>query len=561
MPTTTSPLRKLRYPALLLATGLLVAVGVAMVTGIRNLMHSAERVEHSYQVLAHLDAVHAALRTAESSARSHRRSGAETFYTDYRLAVPEVLEHSSRLVEMTADNPAQQQRAIAWRDAVLARLTELERLVDLAGWPGEEIIAAELRANGTARTVALADAIREVERRLLAERRLASDRRAELLTAFVIAGIVIPLVLLAAMLAGMLSENRRARRLEKEARTAVGELQTALVQRDLLSEQRRVVGHYASMLQSCQTLDEAFALTASTVQVLLPHVGGCSYVLRASQNLAEGVAAFGTPAIASNDLLAPDQCWALRRGQPHRTDDQHGHLRCAHLDPTPSLAGVWTLCVPLVAQGHSLGLLHVSAREDDGEADSDTALVETIAEHLSLTMVNLDLRETLRVQSLRDPLTGLYNRRYLEENLAREFQRCHRRGLPLSVLMIDIDHFKRFNDENGHAGGDALLARVGQLLEEVTRGEDIACRYGGEEFTVVLPEADADNARQRAEQIRELIGATTVAHLRRTLAPVTASIGVASFPAAGTTPAQLLELADAALYRAKAEGRNRVVVA
>lgn len=555
-----SRLRPFRYPALLLSTGLLLAVGLAMVSGIESLKRSSALVEHSYHVMNHLDAAQASLRAAEGSARGFRRTGLPALYADYLVEVPQVREHADELVALTSDNPGQHRRATAWRAAVRARLEELERLVDPEQTPGEAALAADVRRGGTRGTAMQADAIREVERRLLASRKAASNRRADLLTAFVVLGIVVPLLLLMALLAGLLRENRRARRLEQDARRAVDELQDSLFQRDRLSEQRRVLGNYAGLLQSCQTLDEAFALTSDTIEKLLPHAGACCYVLRASQNLAERVACCGTPPVPSADMLAPGDCWALRRGQPHRTDDRHGHLRCAHLDRDASLAGVWTLCVPLAAQGHSLGMLHVSAREGDGQADGDTEVIETIAEQLSLAMVNLQLRESLRVQSLRDPLTGLFNRRYLEENLGRELQRCARRGLPLSVLMIDIDHFKRFNDEHGHAAGDAMLSRVGQVLASLTRGEDIACRYGGEEFTIVLPEADLEAARQRAEEIREVIAATTVTHLRRSFGPATASIGVAGFPSAGDTPAQLLEVADAALYRAKAEGRNRVLV-
>lgn len=211
-----------------------------------------------------------------------------------------------------------------------------------------------------------------------------------------------------------------------------------------------------------------------------------------------------------------------------------------------------------MAQGASLGMLHVSARVEDVERDAHSDALEAIAEQLSLALANLQLRETLRVQSIRDPLTGLFNRRYLEENLLREIQRCERRSLPLSVLMLDVDHFKRFNDQHGHAAGDALLSKIGQTLSAMTRSEDIACRYGGEEFTIVLPETDAADARRRAEEIRVAIGSTTVQYMRQSLGPNTASIGIATFPEDGDHPERLLAIADAGLYRAKAAGRGQV---
>ncbi|MBA2238409.1 MAG: sensor domain-containing diguanylate cyclase [Lysobacter sp.] len=336
------------------------------------------------------------------------------------------------------------------------------------------------------------------------------------------------------------------------------ELEDSLVQRDRLSEQRRRLGLYAGLLQSCNSSEEAANVTGHVISELLPSSGGRCYLLRASQNLAETVCRFGDESIATANLLQPEQCWALRRGQPHRTDPQHGHVRCDHLDPLASMAALWTICLPLMAQGASLGMLHVSARMEDVDADADSAALEAVAEQLSLALANLQLRDTLRVQSIRDPLTGLFNRRYLEENLLREVQRCDRRGLPLPVLMLDVDHFKRFNDQHGHAAGDALLSKIGHTLASMTRTEDIACRYGGEEFTIVLPETGAADARHRAEDIRAAIGSTTVQYMRQSLGPNTASIGVATFPADGDDPDRLLAVADAALYRAKAAGRNQV---
>lgn len=473
------------------------------------------------------------------------------------------LAHAAELLALTRDNPAQQRRARQMQQRVEARLLEIAQLVDLQNEHGaEQARAATLSGNGVAlmhRITALAREMRHAERDLLDQRRATSLYRANMLTGFVALGIVLPMALLGLLLSGLLKETRRSRLLEGEARQAMAELEDSVVQRDRLSEQRRSLGVYAGLLQSCENQDEAMTMTASIIGELLPAAGGRCYTLRASQDLAETTARFGHEAISSEDLLQPVQCWALQRGQSHRTDDHHGHVRCAHLDPAADMAGIWTLCVPLMAQGTSLGLLHISAREGGSIADGDTDVVEAIAEQLSLAMINLQLRETLRTQSLRDALTGLYNRRYLEENLHRELQRCERRGLPLSVLMLDIDHFKRFNDQNGHAAGDILLARIGQTLQSLTRDEDIACRYGGEEFIIVLPETDAASALRRAEDIRAAIGSTSVTHMRKVLGPSTASIGVASFPHDGDAPARLLEVADAALYRAKAQGRDRVV--
>jgi diguanylate cyclase (GGDEF)-like protein len=171
------------------------------------------------------------------------------------------------------------------------------------------------------------------------------------------------------------------------------------------------------------------------------------------------------------------------------------------------------------------------------------------------------LRDALREMALRDGLTGLYNRRYLEDALNRELLRAERSGKPVSVVMIDIDHFKHFNDQFGHDAGDFVLSVVARAVTKCIRPSDIACRYGGEELAVVLSEADLECARERAEQMRLAIRDTNLTHLGQTLPAPTASFGVAVHPVNGTTPADLLKAADQALYRAKQEGRDRVCVA
>ncbi|ROU07045.1 sensor domain-containing diguanylate cyclase [Lysobacter enzymogenes] len=557
--------RAYRLPAFVLAATLLAAVGVATVAGLRSFANSAEWVEHSYQVIAEIESTLAATRTVESSARGYRLTDRPSLHAEYLTSIPAALSHSSALIALTRDNPRQNRLARDVERRVRQRLAEIDRLLEMHMRDPQQARLSSQTSHGAEQMRALtavADAMREYERALLSARDARTERNATLLTALVIGGLLLALGLLALLMLNLWQENKRSRALERESRQALAELEASAAERQRLTERHRSLSHYAGLLQSCQTLQEAMDMTAHAIADLIPEFGGRCYILRASQNLAETAARFGREAIASADLLHPDDCWALRRGRIHRSQAHDGGVRCAHLARAEAGADSggdprWSLCVPLMAQNTSLGLLCLSGERPPREAD--LALIQSIAEQLSLAVVNLQLRETLRVQSLRDPLTGLFNRRYLEENLQRELLRCQRRKLPLSVLMLDVDHFKRFNDTHGHAAGDALLARVGQLLQELVRNEDIACRYGGEEFTVVLPEADAATAMQRAEQIRAAIAATTIVHLRQTFGPATCSIGLATSVGDRETPQQLLQAADAALYRAKAEGRDRVV--
>jgi len=254
-------------------------------------------------------------------------------------------------------------------------------------------------------------------------------------------------------------------------------------------------------------------------------------------------------------IFAPDDCWALRRSQRHPGNDDHTAPVCLHL----TQAGVTadhTLCLPLNSQGQMLGVLSLCASAVI--APDTRRLAATAADQLALALANLQLQASLRTQSIRDPLTNLFNRRYLEASLPRELLRAERRKGGLSVLMFDLDHFKRYNDTQGHDAGDALLGAFGALLAQSCRGEDMPCRFGGEEFTLVLTDADHAQARERADAIRKATSELVVHYRAGTLPPATVSIGVASYPEHGDTPEALLRMADQALYRARQLGRNVV---
>lgn len=196
----------------------------------------------------------------------------------------------------------------------------------------------------------------------------------------------------------------------------------------------------------------------------------------------------------------------------------------------------------------------------EGEVVERERIVEVVAHHVALAVVGLRTRAKLSEQSLRDPLTKLYNRRWLGDTLRREVSRSVRLGKPLAVLAFDVDHFKWFNDHFGHQAGDEVLKTVADTLASGIRAEDFACRQGGEEFLVVMPGADVATAAARAEALRADIARHPVLVANGGREPITVSVGVAVFPAHAPSADELLAAADAALYRAKASGRDRVVV-
>ncbi|MHB9075673.1 MAG: sensor domain-containing diguanylate cyclase [Desulfobaccales bacterium] len=321
----------------------------------------------------------------------------------------------------------------------------------------------------------------------------------------------------------------------------------------------------SEMLQTCQTSEEAFATISHFVPQFFPGDAGALYLLRNSKNLLSAATTWG-PSPPTEEMFPPDHCWAIRSGRVHRVDDPASALLCKHIEATGTLPPAH-LCVPLIAQSVSLGILHIRflscathCREAEG-FETKQRLAVAIAENLALALANLKLRETLQNQAIRDPLTGLYNRRYLEETMDRELHRARRLKTPLGVVMMDLDHFKDFNDAFGHAAGDALLSSLAHVITGGIRTEDIACRYGGEEFLLVLPGASPETTRERAENVRQAVKALQVQYQGRFLKSTTISLGIAIFPDQGHTAEEVIAAADAALYRAKQAGRDRVEIA
>ncbi len=323
-----------------------------------------------------------------------------------------------------------------------------------------------------------------------------------------------------------------------------------------------LLSRMGQMLQACQTDVEAYEVIAQFARQLFPINSGAVYLIKASRNYAEAVVSWGAASQSlSERLFSVNECWALRRGQTHLAQQQEAEVICQHVQAGDRAAFAY-ICVPMIAQGEALGVLHLTALDSVQQlGESQRHLAQAVAEELSLALANLKLRETLRHQSIRDPLTGLFNRRYFEETFDRELQRAVRNQTSLGVIMLDIDHFKRFNDTLGHQAGDALLQELGRFLAARIRGADIASRYGGEEFVLILPDSTQETSRKLAEELREGIASLKVPFRGQNLEQVTISLGVAAFPSQGVEMDALLRLADAALYRAKQAGRNRVVLA
>lgn len=323
------------------------------------------------------------------------------------------------------------------------------------------------------------------------------------------------------------------------------------------SERATLLAKMGELLQSCMNMDEVFATALGFAPKIFPAARGALALLNASRSMVEVIGSWTDCRLAATEF-EPAECWALRTGHPHLVTAGDSTAPCAHA------AGVNNtyLCIPILAQGETLGILHLQATDEAPQLSaSELSFKTTFAAQVGLSIANLRLREALRTQSVRDALTGLYNRRYLEEVLDREVRRAARATQSLGVLMIDLDHFKKFNDTYGHDAGDTVLRETAASLTRGIRAEDFVCRFGGEEFVVILPTANREAACARAERLRLKMKELTVMHQGKSMGMLTVSIGLAAFPEHGLSPQELMAAADAALYEAKRGGRDQVGVA
>lgn len=366
--------------------------------------------------------------------------------------------------------------------------------------------------------------------------------------------------LMAANLTKLMKERGQA---QDELSVAHEKLKNSMGELASRNREAGTLSEMADLLQSCFTLDEASGVIASSAQKLFQGFSGALLVFSASRNVLEATTSWG-PSSHGERVFSPNDCWALRRGRLHLSAGDNGAARCSHFGAGPLLP---SLCTPLMAHGETLGILSL-VTEPNGSAGPQASISEfsiklavSVAEQAGLSFANLKLREKLRYQSVRDPLTGLFNRRYLDESLERELPNAIRKNRSLGVIMMDVDRFKRFNDTFGHDAGDTVLRELGDYLAKFIRRGDLACRYGGEEFTLVLPESSLEDTRHRAEELRTSFQQLSIKHRDIVLGKVTLSLGVAALPDHGTTAAELLAAADSALLRAKEEGRDRVLIA
>jgi diguanylate cyclase (GGDEF)-like protein/PAS domain S-box-containing protein len=359
-------------------------------------------------------------------------------------------------------------------------------------------------------------------------------------------------------ISGTVKAAEEKNRQQNVLKSLVDQLQSRTEEMTLLIE-------LSDLLQCCGSLEEAYAVIARMGPRLFSRrSSGCLSVFKSSRNALELVTTWGLP-FNTLPTFTPGGCWALRRGKPHWSKASPTGLVCAHLKD--QLHTDHGLCIPMVAQGDTIGVLQlqVSAAPDSTISDENMEsalerIASSAAGQIAMSIASLKLRDVLKDQSIRDPLTGLYNRRFMQEYLDGELPRARRTNRAFTIAFIDLDHFKRFNDSFGHDAGDLVLQVFAKTLKDFFRQSDILCRFGGEEFAVVLLDCPLPQAEIRINVLRDEVRKITLTHRNIKMGSVTFSTGLAAFPIHGSSAEELFHTADLCLYESKKQGRDRVTI-
>ncbi len=521
----------------------------------KRLNEEKEWVDHTYLVIGELTGVLSDLKDIQSSQRGYVITGLKDYLAPFSLAAPELKEKLVRLKHLTSDNSLQSRRLSRVDKEARIRVEIAERIIDAYDKEGQAAAMAMVREGSGKKEmdqirVLISEMIGE-ETHLLEMRKYKAAQTTLATLKTGASGIIICTLILVIVFWLIYQESRKREDTESS-------LQTALEHMEQSNDQTMMLSKLSDYMQSSKSIEEALNVINAYIPELLPASDGAVGVFENSRNRIETMASWGVGKDNIVSSFNPDQCWALRRGKAHYFIPGGTEPCCEHFVEEPKGA---SLCLPMLAQGETIGLF-TSVVDDVKKATKDkVAFCRRVSEQISLAIANLNLQNKLRDQSVRDPLTKAYNRRYLETTLERELSRAERNKEMLSVLVLDVDHFKKFNDTMGHDTGDALLIQFAQLLQKSVRKEDMVCRYGGEEFVIVMPMANLEMALQKAEKICDATRNMKLSFTNKEITSVTVSIGVSTFPAHGLTGQELITAADAALYQSKRSGRDRATKA
>lgn len=517
----------------------------------QNLVSAGRWVEHTQEVLLSIQSATDLTQRIESGTRLYRTTQNESHLLYARRNAILLQTRASHLKNLIADNTGQ-----------ASNIKELEAC--------SNAIAQDVNANTPdlgkmdtslfhcQQTLSLMSG---QENELLKERDEATRNRS---TVSILSELIVVTVCLSILLVlfGLMLRDAVLR--ERIAQTAVQsnrKLSTSIEALQNHARESNLLSIARDDLQLCTETTQVHQSAATRFSELLPGTSGSLCIINSSRNMTETVSGWSSATTSSpvSEIFPPNTCCGLRSGQLHWHGPGASQIHCDHfIAEAPSRY----LCLPLVAHGDTIGILFVECPSEEIQeiVESRSESIRQLVQLTAMALASLEMRRKLEHQSVRDGLTGLFNRHFLEIALERELARASRRKSGLAVLMIDVDHFKKLNDQYGHSAGDAILKEVARVFSANVRSEDLVCRYGGEEFTIILPDISPENAYIRAEVIRQAVANLRTELTNELYSTVTISIGGATFPGDGQTSDALLRHSDAALYRAKREGRNKVIL-
>jgi diguanylate cyclase (GGDEF)-like protein len=550
---TTSPIALIvaaAVGALLFTAG----AGVFLYRTTQRLIDSANWIEHTHDVLTALQSATYQIERVGTASHLFTLTKDEEQLNQLNAARSSASAFSTsvvRLRSLVSDNQNQAANIEALEQCSTDLTHQLERLKTESAIPREQMLACR-------QTLSL---MSEQERRLLKARNEASDKDSYLSITQEIVFVVLAIGGLATLFILLLRDAFGRRKIAIETEAVNQELALSVKSLEDRAYETRILTNARNELQLCVDVEQLYRASASSLSHLIPGTAGSLCMINNSRHLVETVSSWGANIATGKlpEVFATQTCCGLRAGNVRWRRPGLSEIHCDHFSGD---APDTYLCIPMVAQGETIGFLYIEA-----PAPSAVLLIEQriegIRQLLQLTgmaIASLQLRTKLENQSIRDALTGLFNRHFMQIALERELALAYRRSNQLAVMMLDVDHFKRFNDRFGHAAGDAVLKAVASVFQSSIRAEDIACRYGGEEFSIIMPDISPIGALDRAETVR-----AAIANLNwgpdTTPGDITISIGVAMYPSDGTDGEYLLKVADQALYRAKHAGRNQVIMA
>lgn len=562
-----SPVTRRIYIVMFLALLALLINAAIPINALRLLDHSYEEMADARESISVIDNVLLSIVDAQTGSRGYVITGNPGFLEPYYNAVMRFDDQLKKLQSL-----AKRQKTVAQDYNELGQqcthaLQHHEEVIAIRQAQGAEAAMARVASGEGKRRMdgirsSIAD-LRGLETDKLDQLKLENDKIFRYTTAALLGLTVVDFILFVVAFVMLYRTLKASRQTEHE----IARLHEESVRNndllELQNRQKNTQARLADVLQSVLTPDEAYRAIERYCEHLFLGHPGMFFVRSNSKDYFELKGSWNGG--VGSEGFEPSDCWAARNNHIYRYNKQQDDLPCLHVAHTGrEVAG--SVCLPISSTDEMIGILTLAGpMASDGQplpvAPEMEKLAVEVVNQIGLAITNLRLRDSLRRSSIIDALTGLFNRRYLDETLVREFARAERADQPIGVIMLDIDHFKVFNDAYGHDAGDNVLKVLGPLLKHACRASDIACRFGGEEFIVILPQADLEATLERAEAIRAEAKKLRLTYGGAELPSVTVSLGVAVFPDHGIHPDQVVRAADNALYRAKKAGRDRVEVA